>query len=57
MVKYTPEFKFKDGIYLNFEQVKANTPIPKSKLLTSVDYNDREFFKKVFEADKDLFLR
>ena len=46
MVKYTPDFRFKDGIYLNFEQVKNNSPIPKAKLLTSVDYNDREFFKK-----------
>jgi hypothetical protein len=55
MVKYTPEFRFTDGIYLNFEQVKMNTPIPKAKLLTSVDYNDREFFKKIFEMDKIYF--
>jgi len=55
MVKYTPDFRFKDGIYLNFEQVKANNPIPKAKLLTSVDYNDREFFKKIFELDKIYF--
>jgi hypothetical protein len=55
MVKYTPEFRFTDGIYLNFEQVKMNSPIPKAKLLTSVDYNDREFFKKIFEMDKIYF--
>jgi hypothetical protein len=55
MVKYTPEFKFTDGIYLNFDQVKQNKPIPKAKLLTSVDYNDREFFKKIFEIDKIYF--
>ncbi len=55
MVKYTPEFKFKDGIYLNFDQVKLNSPIPKAKLLTSVDYNDREFFKKILEGDKIYF--
>ena len=55
MVKYTPEFRFTDGIYLNFEQVKMNSPIPKAKLLTSVDYNDREFFKKIFEIDKIYF--
>jgi hypothetical protein len=55
MVKYTPDFKFNDGIYLNFDQVKSNSPIPKSKLLTSVDYNDREFFKKVLEGDKIYF--
>jgi len=55
MAKYTPDFKFNDGIYLNFEQVKANSPIPKSKLLTSLDYNDREFFKKVLEGEKIYF--
>jgi len=52
MVKYTPEFKFQDGIYLNFEQVKQNNPISKAKLLSSIDYNDREFFKKLFENDR-----
>ncbi len=55
MVKYTPDFRFNDGIYLSFEQVKMNNPIPKAKLLTSVDYNDREFFKKIMENDKIYF--
>jgi hypothetical protein len=36
MVKYTPHFRFTDGIYLNFDQVKLNSPIPKAKLLTSI---------------------
>ncbi len=52
MVKYTPDFRFRDGIYVNFEQVKQNSPIPKAKLLTSTDYNDKEFFKKLLESDK-----
>jgi hypothetical protein len=55
LVKYTPDFKFKDGIYVNFDQVKTNNPIPKAKLLTSADYNDREFFTKVFESGKIYF--
>ena len=55
MVKYTPDFRFNDGIYLNFDQVKLNSPIPKAKLLTSVDYNDREFFKKILAQDKIYF--
>jgi hypothetical protein len=54
-IKYTSDFKFKDGIYLNFDQVKLNSPIPKAKLLTSADYNDREFFNKVFESEKVFF--
>ncbi|MEI6047729.1 MAG: hypothetical protein WCS03_02435 [Bacteroidota bacterium] len=55
MVKYSPDFRFNDGIYLNFDEVKMNSPIPKAKLLTSVDYNDREFFKKILEMDKIYF--
>jgi hypothetical protein len=55
MVKYTPEFRFKDGIYINFDQVRLNSPIPKAKLLTSTDYNDREFFDKLLKADKIYF--
>jgi hypothetical protein len=55
MVKYTPDFRFKDGIYLNFDQVKLNSPIPKAKILTSTDYNDREFFQKLFESGKIYF--
>jgi hypothetical protein len=55
MVKYTPDFRFNDGIYLNFDQVKLNSPIPKAKLLTSVDYNDRDFFKRVLESEKIFF--
>jgi hypothetical protein len=55
MIKYTPEFRFTDGIYLNFDQVKLNSPIPKSKILTSIDYNDREFFKKIIEGEKIYF--
>jgi hypothetical protein len=51
MVRYTPDFRFTDGIYLNFDQVRLNKPIPKAKLLTSVDYNDREFFKKIMEIE------
>ncbi len=49
-VKYTPDFKFKEGIYLNFEQVKENSPIPKSRIVTSVDYRSKTFFDEVLEA-------
>lgn len=52
MVMYTPDFRFKDGIYVNFDQVKANSPIPKAKLLTSTDYNDKEFFKNILKSGK-----
>ncbi|MFP4488676.1 MAG: hypothetical protein ACLFN1_05170 [Bacteroidales bacterium] len=52
LVEFTPDFRFNDGIFFNFEQVRANEPVSKAKILTSADYNDRDFFKKVFENDK-----
>jgi len=48
-VKYTTEFKFREGFYLNFEQVKTNRPIPKSRILTSIDYKSKTFFDQVTE--------
>ena len=50
MVKYTLEFKFREGFYLNFDQVKSNRPIPKSRILTSTDYNSKTFFDQVTES-------
>jgi len=54
-VKYTPDFKFKDGIFLNFEMVRQNSPIPKAKFLTAVDYNDRDFFTQLMKGNKIYF--
>ncbi len=50
LVKYTTEFKFREGFYLNFEQVKNNKPIPKSRILTSIDYKSKTFFDQVTEG-------
>ncbi len=55
MVKFTPDFRFREGIYMNFEQVRLNNPVPKAKILTSADYNDKDFFKKILSSDKIYF--
>jgi hypothetical protein len=55
MVRYTPDFKFEDGIYLSFGQLKINNPIPKSRLITEVDFEDRDFFELVLQ-DKYLYF-
>jgi hypothetical protein len=54
-VIYTPEYKFHEGIFLNFNQVRNNSPIPKSRILTTVDYSDPDFFTKVLDEKKLLF--
>jgi hypothetical protein len=49
LIRFTPDFKFTDGIFLNFAQVKVNSPLPKSKILTSIDFNDEDFFGQIFK--------
>jgi hypothetical protein len=49
--KYTPDFKFIEGVYVSFDQVKTNNPLPKTRIITNYDYNDPEFFEKLFQKD------
>ena len=46
---YTPDFAFKEGIFLHFDQVRQNHPIPKSVIITSIPYDDPDFFEKVLD--------
>jgi hypothetical protein len=55
-IRYTPDFKFRDGIYLNFDQVKNNKPIPKSRILTSVDYNSNTFFDQITDGSSFTYF-
>lgn len=55
LVEYSPDFKFKEGIYLNFNQVRTNSPLPKSRILSTYDYSDPEFFDRVLEKDKIFY--
>jgi hypothetical protein len=50
--RYTPEFKFKEGVYLGFDQVRQNNPIPKSRIITSVPYDDPDFYESVLKDKK-----
>jgi len=55
MVKYTPEFEFREGIYPNFMSVKQNNPIPKTRLVTEADLFSRDFYQQVTEAKYIVF--
>jgi len=52
LTKYSPDFKFKEGIFLNFDQVKQNSPILKSRIITTVAYDDPDFFERVLNEKK-----
>ncbi len=50
-IKYTHDFKFADGIFLNIEQVKTNSPILKARIITNLDDTDFSFFEKLLENE------
>jgi hypothetical protein len=50
LVKYSPDFKFKEGLYLSFDQVKNNDPLPKSRIIATIDYDDPDFFDRILEG-------
>jgi len=51
MLRFGPGFRFRDGIYANYAMVKANCPIPPSRVVTDLEYFDREFYEKVLSEE------
>lgn len=49
-VKFNLDFRFKDGIFMNIEDVKRNNPIPKARIITDLNYDDYAFFDKLLET-------
>ena len=56
MVKYTPDFKFEEGFFLNFQQVKNNNPIPPSRVVTNLDYSSHNFYNEILKQKTLTFF-
>lgn len=56
MVKYTPEFRFQDGVFLSFESVKKNSPIKPERIQTNLKQDDLKFYEKIFEAEEFVYF-
>jgi len=50
-IKYTVDFKFKDGVYMNINNVKKNLPIPKEKIVYNGNFDDYNFFDKALSGN------
>jgi hypothetical protein len=50
-ILFDQDFKFKDGIFLTFEDVKRNNPVSKARIITDLNYNDYTFFEKLMENE------
>ena len=55
MVKYSPDYEFRNGLFANFESVKENNPIPPARIVTDEDLFDRAFYEKV-TAQKEIVI-
>lgn len=51
----TDDIEFRDGIYIVFQQVKLNTPLEKSRVITKIDYSDPDFFNQVLSGKELSF--
>lgn len=47
MVEYSPGYVFKDGIFLNIEDVRANDPIPFARIVSDRYVYDKAFFNEM----------
>ena len=50
-IKYTPDFRFTDGLYINFSQVKNNRPIPAARIISKNEPGDFNFFRNLVEEN------
>lgn len=47
MIRYSRAYKFKDGLYLNIEDLRANDPIPLRRIVTDLNSYNKDFFDEM----------
>jgi len=55
-VMYSKEFKLIEGIYLNFEQLKTNNPVPVNRIISNESPDDIGFLKEVVLKKTILYV-
>lgn len=56
LVAVDNNFKFHDGLFLNFDQLKANKAIPVSNIIASGDKSTMKFWENLFQNDLIYFV-
>jgi hypothetical protein len=52
MIKYSPGFEFKDGLYLNIDDVRNNDPIPLARIVTDLGSYNKDFINEMHTSEK-----
>lgn len=55
MVRYSPDYVFKDGLFLNIDDVKKNDPIPLARIVSDSYSYDEDFFRELI-IKKEIIL-
>lgn len=55
-VIYDKNYKFNEGIFLNFNQVLENSPIPLSNILIDLNKTDFNFFEQLLEEEEITYI-
>jgi hypothetical protein len=50
-VALSEDFRFRDGVYMNIEDVKRNNPIVKERIISDLDENDYTYFETLLSSD------
>ncbi|MEA3476993.1 MAG: hypothetical protein U9R60_02350 [Bacteroidota bacterium] len=51
LVRYSPDYEFRDGLYMNPGMVKANRPIPPARIISDRDKFDYEFYNVLLKKE------
>ncbi len=52
MVRYSPDFRFKDGLYLKIDNLKNNDPIPLARIVTDLGSYNKDFINEMYSSAK-----
>jgi hypothetical protein len=47
MIQFSSEYRFKDGLYLNIDDVRNNDPIPLGRVVTDLNNYNKDFFDEM----------
>jgi len=50
MVRYSPDFKFSDGLYLNIDALRKNDPIPLARIVTDLGSYNKDFINEMYSS-------
>lgn len=56
LVEYDSDFQFSDGVFLSFDQVKNNKAIAKSRIISSISFDNPDFYEIVLSNSDISFF-